>query len=452
MKKVLILAYDYPPYLGVGGFRPYGWYKYLPENDVYPIVVTRQWGTKYGNFLDYVAPGDSDQTLVESTEHGVVLRTPYRPNLSNRLLLKYGKNKYSFIRKLVTAYYEFFQFLFFIGPKVQLYFAAKEYLKKNKVDVIIATGDPFILFKYAAALSKKFNTPWIADYRDPWTFDPKRIRNGIIWRWNLFFEKKYIQTASSVIVVSSLLKNQISSIVNKAVYHVLPNGFNPDTVGNATELEQENECLSIVHAGTVYQWHPLESFLRGCNEFVTNHPGVKLRIDFFGLNIPETLNNLLNTEFVHLKPHVQVYLKIPQAELMRKMARSNVFLVFNSYGFMGTKIYDYLALKRLILLCFSNDAQANELKLKYYNTQMPESADIKTQEDILHETNAGIVVKDYMELARVLAHLYQELTNTGRVHCASENTEQFSRRTQVKLLAEIIKNTPAKNAQPMQAT
>jgi glycosyltransferase involved in cell wall biosynthesis len=441
MKKVLILAYDYPPYLGVGGFRPYGWYKYLPENEVYPIVVTRQWGTKYGNYLDYVAPGDNDQTVVESTEYGTVLRTPYRPNLSNRLLLKYGKNKYRFIRKLITAYFEFFQFLFFIGPKVQLYFAAREYLKQNKVDVIIATGDPFILFKYAAALGKKFNTPWIADYRDPWTFDPKRIKNGLIWRWNLFFEKKYVTTASSIIVVSSLLKNQISSIVNQHVYHILPNGFNPDTVGDAAELEQDKACLTIVHAGTIYQWHPLESFLRGCNEFVSQHPGVRLRIDFYGLNVPETLNHFLDTEFTNLKPLVNVYRKIPQAELMRKMARSNVFLVFNSYGFMGTKIYDYLALKRLILLCFSDDEQANELKHKYYNTQMPESADVKTQEDIVMETNSGRVVKDYKELAKILADLYIELNEKGSVHCASENTEQFSRKTQVKLLADIIKQT-----------
>jgi len=28
-KKVLILAYDFPPYVSVGGMRPYNWYRYL---------------------------------------------------------------------------------------------------------------------------------------------------------------------------------------------------------------------------------------------------------------------------------------------------------------------------------------------------------------------------------------------------------------------------------------
>ncbi|MDA3780596.1 MAG: hypothetical protein PF487_10325 [Bacteroidales bacterium] len=31
MKKVLILAYDFPPYVSVGGLRPYSWYKYIAD-------------------------------------------------------------------------------------------------------------------------------------------------------------------------------------------------------------------------------------------------------------------------------------------------------------------------------------------------------------------------------------------------------------------------------------
>lgn len=65
MKKVLILAYDFPPYVSVGGLRPYSWYKYLHQSDVYPIVITRQWNNQYGNGMDYVAPSESSETLVE---------------------------------------------------------------------------------------------------------------------------------------------------------------------------------------------------------------------------------------------------------------------------------------------------------------------------------------------------------------------------------------------------
>jgi hypothetical protein len=158
-KKVLILAYDFPPFVSVGGLRPYSWYKYLAEYGVYPVVVTRQWVIRHNSVVDYVSGGYSDKTEIEETEKGTIIRTAYNPNLSNRLLLKYGENRLRFIRKAITAWYEFFQFLFFIGSKVELYKAANEYLKTNKVDAIIASGDPFILFRYASLLGKSIVFP-----------------------------------------------------------------------------------------------------------------------------------------------------------------------------------------------------------------------------------------------------------------------------------------------------
>src|SRR5687768_6778857 len=90
VKKVLILAYAFPPYVSAGSLRPHSWYKYLHESGIYPIVVTRQWDNRYRNHLDYVAPGQVPHAVVEESDRGTVIRTPYAPNLSNRLLLKYG--------------------------------------------------------------------------------------------------------------------------------------------------------------------------------------------------------------------------------------------------------------------------------------------------------------------------------------------------------------------------
>ena len=180
MKKLLILAYDFPPYVSVGGLRPASWHKYFHEFGIYPIVVTRQWGNKYGSHLDYIAPSERNETIVEETETGTIIRTPYKPNLANRLMLQYGDHKYKYVRKFISAFYEFFQWIFFIGPKSRLYYGAKKYLRENKVDCIIATGEPFILFKYASKLSKKFNIPWVADYRDPWVQSTHKASQTII--------------------------------------------------------------------------------------------------------------------------------------------------------------------------------------------------------------------------------------------------------------------------------
>src|SRR5690348_3534506 len=105
MIKVLILAYDFPPYVSVGGFRPYSWSKYMHESGAFPVVVTRQWGNKYGNHLDYIAPSDSPETIFERSEKNIIIRTPYAANFSNKLLLKYGDSKFRLLRKSNSAFY-----------------------------------------------------------------------------------------------------------------------------------------------------------------------------------------------------------------------------------------------------------------------------------------------------------------------------------------------------------
>jgi len=205
MTKVLILAYDFPPYVSVGGLRPYGWFKYFHKFDIYPIVVTRQWSNQYGNYLDYIAPGKSNSDIIEETSQGKIIKTPYYPNLANRLMLKYGKSKYVFLRKSISAFYEFTQFLVLVGPKSYIFKSADAYLSFNPVDVIIATGDPFVLFSYAKKLSYKYSTPWIADYRDPWSQKTDIQNNLLLKKWHMFFENKIVRSAHCVTTVSEFL-------------------------------------------------------------------------------------------------------------------------------------------------------------------------------------------------------------------------------------------------------
>ena len=61
----------------------------------------------------------------------------------------------------------------------ELFYEADNYLSKNKVDFIIATGEPWVSFRYAHLLSKKHNIPWASDYRDGWNTDVSM--NEISW-------------------------------------------------------------------------------------------------------------------------------------------------------------------------------------------------------------------------------------------------------------------------------
>ena len=437
MKKLLILAYDFPPYVSVGGLRPYNWFKYLKEFNIDPIVVTRQWQNHYGNQLDYISAGYSKNIIVEKNKYGTILRTSYKPNLSNKLLLKYGDKKFKLIRKMVSGFYEIMQFLYPIGPKSELYVVARNYIKEHKVDAIIATGDPFVLFAYAAQLSSEFNIPWIADYRDPWSQNIGVKKNTIINFFDLIFEKKYVKTAHSITTVDDLFRLKINYNFPNNIINIIPNGFDPDTTTSIQNRKQNNKLLSFAIAGTIYLWHPLEVVLDTFNKYAEKNKNLDFRLNFIGTNVEELINQLINNKYKNLIGKVHIEKKIINADFIKKLAVNNILILFNYYEFTGTKIYDYLAVKRKILLCFENDPIANELKRKYYLNKTEEAL-TQPQINILNSTNSGVVVKDAQHLMIVLKELSNEFQNTSMIKCESVGIEKYSRKIQVEKLAELI--------------
>jgi glycosyltransferase involved in cell wall biosynthesis len=440
MKKLLILAYDFPPYVSVGGLRPYNWHQYLKEFGVEPIVITRQWANTHGNHLDYISPGISPFVIEEKSDRGTIYRTPYQPNLSNRLLLKYGDSRYKLVRKLVSGYYEFAQFLFTIGPKSGLYDYARKYLKENKVDAIIATGDPFVLFSYASKLSKEFDIPWIADYRDTWVQDKTRSGNRFTKGWNSFFERRFLRNVDKVLTVSNFIKKQLQQNLPDKSYEIVLNGFNPEVMQLAGNITQQSEKFTIAFAGTLYKWHPIHSFLRVCNELAVNKQIPSLRLQFYGLNNPAEIQQIIQKEFPALSSHVSIFPKTENEILVKKLAEANAFLLFNDYSILGTKIFTYIGIKRKIILCYSDDPETILLKEKYYNLHEFDSESKQLQADLLHDANAGIVAKDHNHLREILLELYQEFNAKGNISCESRGIEKYSRKMQVERLAEIVKS------------
>jgi len=439
MKKVLILAYDFPPYVSVGGLRPYGWYKYLKEFGVEPIVVTRQWENVHGNHLDYISEGSSDQPIVEESELGTIIRAPYHPNAANRLMLKHGVQKFRLLRKSITAFYEFMQFFFEVGPKASIYKTAKKYLKSNRVDVIIATGDPFVLFSYAAKLSEEFKVPWIADYRDPWSHNEQHRKNFFQKKWYYYIEKKTVSSASYIRTVSQFIHAKIDTLIPNKPFSIAPNGFDTKAIDKVKTIPQNSDNLIISFVGTIYNWNPIESFLKIADKFVTLDPNAKITFKFYGTNIPDQLNQIVDVSYPNLKKHIVISPKIQNDVLLEKLAADNVMLLFNYYSYMGTKIFDYLGIRRKMILCYADDKEAKILKQKYYSIDESENSSNQLQADLITETNSGFIVKDSAHLLTVLEELYAEFQATGQIACDSHGVEQYSRKIQVERLAELIK-------------
>lgn len=437
MKKVLILAYDFPPYVSVGALRPHSWYKYFHEFGIYPVIVTRQWGNKHKNHLDYIAESETDTVVEEVGEHGTILRAPYKPNLANRLLLKYGDSRYSLLRKSISAYYEIIQYLTLKGPKACIHRAANSYLKNNKVDCIIATAEPYVLFKYAKALGKKHNTPWIADYRDPWSQNINVYKNIVLKVYYESVEKNITSKASAIVTVSDFFEKKIRTLLPNNQYYILPNGYDPEAIEKAKDVKQNSNVFSIGFVGTILEWHPIHAFLKTIAEFIDQNPDKPIQVNFYGINTEDNINSII-AEYPNLSKAILIYPKLSNDKLIAEIAKNNVMALFNYYSYMGTKIYDYIGIKRQILLCFTDDDEANKLKDKFYNLKEDVPNAPQLQSELLTETQSGIIIKNKEHLKSVIKDLYVVYKEKGFVPCNSVNTEQFSRKIQTEKLAGII--------------
>lgn len=434
--KILILAYDFPPYISVAGYRPFSWYKHFHEHGIYPVVVTRQWENKYGNHLDFVAPGYSKKTLIEETERGTIIKTPYMSNLANRMLLKYGEKKFRFFRKFITAWHEFFQWFFFTGTKSGLYYGAREYLKTHHVDAIIATGGPFVLFRYASVLSRKHHIPWIADYRDPWV-------NGVIIKNKYSFsvmmkylERKICRKAEYITTVSDYVKGNIYKNIQNGKFKIIPNGYDHD-ITYKSNGKQTYEKLTISFAGSLQSYHPVEVFLSVLGKFI-NETKLNCQLNFYGINDESRILNYIALENPKLIKYVNVYPKIPYSDLIEKLSASNILLLFNDYVVMGTKIYDYLGLKRKILFCFANDSDAEFLRKQKYIAKTEDVYKFQMQKELILKTKSGIVVENQKHLYEVLNELHREFLTAGYIECLSVDTEKYDRKFQVSDFAELF--------------
>jgi len=437
--RVLILAYDFPPYVSVGGLRPYSWYRYLKEFGVEPVVVTRQWANDFRDERDYVAPTPTDRIEVERTEHGTILRTPSRPILSHRLLLRHGPGRYRLLRKLITAGYEAGQYYVNVGPKKPLYDAARRYIREHGADVIMATGNPFVLFRYAARLSREFAIPWVADYRDPWSQDKRRQIYRVSRPWVAALERRYVTSASAITTVADSVRDLLAGLHPRTQISVVLNGYDPEAMAAARGIEPPRAPLTLAFTGSIYGWHPVESVFSQLDAHNAAHVDGPVHLMMVGVAGRDEIEGTLRARFPALAARTTFTARLSNDRMAAEVARAHAFLMFNNYAYPGTKIFDYLALQRRILLCYADDPEARALKARYYNIDEPSGADDRVLERIVEATRSGVVVRDAPHLRRVLDALQRELAEEGSIVCDTGDIEEYSRRTQAGRLAAILR-------------
>jgi hypothetical protein len=254
-----------------------------------------------------------------------------------------------------------------------------------------------------------------------------------------------LRSVSFITTVSEFLKDKIALINATKPIFILPNGFDDEIIEQIKHIKQNEKILSIGFAGTIYDWNPLEIFLKNLFETINENPSIQVMFNFYGTNRNNWLNDYISNRYPILEKYINVFPKMPNVEIVEKLASNNLLLLFNYYSFMGTKIYEYLGLERKILFCYSDDEEAMNLKKEKYQIDEAGNNNTRMQEDLLRELDAGIIVSDQKHFKSIIGNLCKQFMTQKYIECPSGNIAKYSRKMQVMKLAEIINAIPKGN-------
>jgi glycosyltransferase involved in cell wall biosynthesis len=425
--KILIVSYYFAPYNTIGAIRMTKMAKYLERlgHDVQIITATDQPLPK--------------RLTIESDEKKMIRTKWFNPL---KLIHSFigGQHTVSekgyelskrgwFLKKLANLYKQLFHF-----PDGQIGWypygvkAGEKLLKNWEADVIVASGAPFTSFLIAKKLSKRFDIPWIADFRDLWVDNANYDYSIFRKKVESWFERKTIVTAASIVTVSEPLAEILRKKYSKQV-QVIMNGYDhedyppkqPSVIKNERiKQERENvEKLTIVYTGMVYETkqnvEPLFEALAQDKQLANS-----VAVTFYGRNlqIVERLRNKYK-----LNDTVTIQSPISHRNALQVQWDADILLLLlwndsSQKGIYTGKLFEYLGARRPILAI----GNGNDVAAKLINS-----------------FQRGKVCTTANDIARQLHEWSKIKTETTITRLPAIIREGFTRKEQAVQLEQLIR-------------
>ncbi len=375
LKRVLYIAYYWPPSGGIGILRNVKTVKYLKKNGWEPIVFAPK------NASYPIIDNSTKRDLLKNIEKiEVPIFEPYaifnllkgkKPNEQISDVFLVNNKKHSLTHKLglwirANLFIPDARF-FWIKPSIKY---LRKYLQQNPVDVIISSGPPHSVHLIAQKISKEFKTPWLCDWQDPWTeidYFNKFNLTTTSKNKHIELEKSVLNDADLLVTVSKSWCKDMENLSGKKV-HYLPLGFDEDDFENS-EIKKSNK-FTITHFGMLgIDRNPL-NFWKALSEILTEIDTFKdyLQIHLAG-SVDISVFNALD-EF-GLSPFLVYDKHIDKTKLFDYLKNSEINLVlinipeegisYNTKGRIPAKIFECIGAGKPIFAIGPIDSDVAEI-------------------------------------------------------------------------------------------
>ncbi len=381
MKKVLVIAYYFPPLGGGGTLRTVKFVKYLRSFGWEPVVLTvksphylaedpwleKQLPENLAIFRSKAfLPGRFFRKALQHSYDGENETT--RPAILKRLAgagFTFGK---SLVYSLAFTPDEFVGWIPF-GVRKGI-----EVIEQEKIDAIYTTAPPNSVHLIGRKIHRKTGLPWVADFRDLWNQYPESY-NPFGWRWKVHlddrFEKKVLQDCQRALVVSATMKRELVHKypqVEPEKIRVVTNGFDPSDIEGLLPLRMAPEKFVVTHAGTLFAWRKSAAFFRVLQKLVRENEAFAKN---FRLLLPGIVHSEVRAEIrrLGLEPWVDIQGYKNYPDMMRILLGSDVLLLIignqpHAANVLTLKLFDYMN-ARCPILALAPEGEVSRLVQKH---------------------------------------------------------------------------------------
>ncbi len=368
MKRVLMLAYYFPPSKAAGTFRTLRFVRDLPASGWQPSVLTVRPETYLANDLDSDLLGKVPASVRVARTPAPPLHRMYKSlHAQAKQWLRPGRTQAALAVAAPTsgnatpaAGSTDLLYMLSRTPDVDAGWYAWALVRglaliaRERPDVLYATGGPWTTFLVARDLARLTHLPLVLDYRDPWTANPAVIRTGNRFeKWALGMEKTVVRRAHWIVANTDVLRETLITTHGEAVGKrtvVIHNSF--DAADYETPEPPRESVFTLSYAGALYDAHSPEPILRAVAALIERRPDLRgrFRVRLVGSGAPRVGSQV---RALGLEDVILVQEPVSHAEAVRLQRAAHALLLLltvpsDHSTFVPSKLFEYVAARRPI--------------------------------------------------------------------------------------------------------
>lgn len=431
VKRLLMIAYYFPPIGGSGSIRSLKFARYLPQFGWKPYILSVR--------SSQAEPYDAN-LLKELPEAVPVVRTGHLdPETVRRgTLLGWRILWKARLRRLAYYLQPYKVMPWFMIPDdkagwlLPAYRVARQIIVQEQINVVFTTSLPVTSHLVGLWLKRTTGVSWAADFRDEWTQNPF-LTYPTRWhrRINESLERHVLLEADAVIATTEPMTAGLLSLVPDAVpgkFNTIMNGYDEeDFTTIRLQPKSRTERFEIAYVGMLYGPRTARHLLSAMSCLIEEgllHPSL-VRLRIVGKAWTDELEPYRGAAWIELVDHVSHKHAL---EVMHE-ADLLVLLVNPESGpAVPAKLFEYMAAQRPVLALASETAVAAQ---------------------IIRKTGAGMVVppEDVAAIRSALLEFYRLHEQEQQWPVPNiEIVRQYDRKQQAGKLANLLNSLVASRA------